>query len=116
MKAFVCCGPECGVLYCLWAAFVQLFPFLFAMSVSLQRLSATREACRFSASVVVHTKRFAHLKCATGVRSDVCTGICKMSVVCLDYFSWLLQLFSLTNIMRAGKTSGRSEMQKRCHF
>lgn len=104
MKVFVCCGTESVFLECLWAAFVQLFPFLFAMLVSLQRLYATHEACRSSASVVVHKMCVMHLKRVTRVRSNMCTGICKMSVVCLEFFgggfiTLYIATFFLTNII-----------------
>lgn len=57
----VCGGAESGrVLCCLWVAFVQLFPFLFAIVVSLWRLSATHEACCSSASVAVPKMCFTH--------------------------------------------------------
>lgn len=117
MEVFVCCGTESVFLEGLWAAFVQLFPFLFAMLVSLQRLYATHEACRSSASVV-HKMRFTHLKRVTRVRSNMCTGICKMSVVCFDFWGGFITLyiptFFLINII--GRLARRYKTQKLRNF
>lgn len=89
-------STESVFLECLWAAFVQLFPFLFAMLVSLQRLDATHEACCSSASVAVHKMCVTHLKRVTRVRSNMCTGICKMSVVCLGFWGGFITLYIAT--------------------
>lgn len=64
LKVFVCCGAETGFFFSGVVSGQRLcncFHSSFTMVVSLQRLSATHEACRSPASVAVRRMRFTHL-------------------------------------------------------
>lgn len=110
-RLFVCGGAESSILCCLWAAFLQLFLFLFTMLVSPKRLSAPHEACCSSASVAAPKMRV----CAFDERHYVYWHLQNdLAGVCLDTHTHTLhtslQLSSLTQFARW------SDVMTRCHF